>query len=489
MTLTKLKPYMALGLLAGICALPSLGLAQEIPPATVDKGDVAWMSVASVLVLLMTVPGLALFYGGLVRTKNMLSVLTQVFAISAVVAVIWVVYGYSMAFSDGGSMNSYVGGFSKVFLSGVDLTTLAATFSNGVYLPEYSFVIFQMTFAMITPALIVGALAERVKFSSLMVFSILWVTFIYFPMAHMVWWWGGPDVLAAGAIALAAAGTDQAAIDAANVLIGANGMIFNWGALDFAGGTVVHINAGIAALVGAIVLGPRVGFRKESMAPHSLTMTMIGGALLWVGWFGFNAGSNLESNAVTALAIINTFVATAGAAVGWLLIEWMTKGKPSMLGLISGAVAGLVAVTPASGFAGPVASMFLGMFAGVVCFVFVGYIKNMFKIDDALDVFGIHCIGGIIGALATGILVNPGLGGAGIPDYLSVPGTLQVADYVFATAFMAQVKAVIFTLLFSGIGSYILFKLVDLTMGLRVKEEIEREGLDVAEHGERAYSN
>ena len=478
----------AAGLVAGLCAMPSLGLAQDIPAPTVDKGDVAWISISSVLVLLMTVPGLALFYGGLVRTKNMLSVMTQVFAIAAVMGVIWVCYGYSMAFTDGGSMNSYVGGFSKAFLKGVDLTTLAATFSNGVYLPEYSFVIFQMTFAMITPGLIVGALAERVKFSSLMVFSILWATFIYFPMAHMVWWWGGPDTLAAGAIALAAAGTDQAAIDAANTMIGANGMLFNWGALDFAGGTVVHINAGIAALVGAIVLGPRVGFRREQMAPHSLTMTMIGGALLWVGWFGFNAGSNLESNAVTALAIMNTFVATAGAAVGWLFIEWAMKGRPSMLGLVSGAVAGLVAVTPASGFAGPVASMFLGIFAGVVCFVFVAYIKNMFKIDDALDVFGIHCVGGIIGALATGILVNPALGGAGIPDYLSVPGTLQVAPYVFGTAFVAQVKAVSFTLIFSGVGSYILFKLIDLTMGLRVKEDVEREGLDLAEHGERAYN-
>ena len=481
----KLLPLVAL---VAAVALPSLAMAQEIPAPTVDKGDVAWMSIASILVLLMTVPGLALFYGGLVRSKNMLSVLTQVFAITAIVAVIWVIYGYSLAFTDGGPMNAYVGGLSKMFLKGVDMTTLAATFSNGVYLPEYSLVIFQMTFACITPGLIVGALADRAKFSSLMVFSVLWVTFIYFPMAHMVWWWGGPDTLAAGAIALAAAGTDQAAIDAANATITANGMLFNWGALDFAGGTVVHINAGIAALMGAIVLGPRIGYRKESMAPHSLTMTLIGAALLWVGWFGFNAGSNLESNAVTALAIINTFVATAGAAVGWLFIEWALKGKPSMLGLVSGAVAGLVAVTPASGFAGPVASMFLGMFAGVACFLFVGYIKNMFKVDDALDVFGIHCIGGVIGALATGILVNPALGGAGIPDYLSVPGTLQVAPYVFATAFMAQVKAVIFTLLFSGIGSYILFKLVDLVMGLRVKEEIEREGLDIAEHGERAYS-
>jgi Amt family ammonium transporter len=464
--------------------------AYAVPTPTVDKGDVAWMTIATVLVLLMTVPGLALFYGGLVRTKNMLSVLTQVFAICAMVSVVWVVYGYSLAFTDGGAMNSWVGGFSKVFMQGVDVTTLAATFSNGVYIPELSFFAFQMTFACITPGLIVGAFAERIKFSSLMAFSLLWVTFIYFPMAHMVWWWGGPDFFAQAAADLAAATAagDQAAIDAASAALAANGKIFNWGALDFAGGTVVHINAGIAALVGAIVIGPRVGFRKESMAPHSLTMTMIGGALLWVGWFGFNAGSNLESNAITALAVVNTFVATAGAALSWLLAEWVMKGKPSMLGLVSGAVAGLVAVTPASGFAGPVGSMFLGLFAGVACFLFVAYVKNMFKLDDSLDVFGVHGIGGIIGALATGILVNPALGGAGIPDYISQPGTLVVADYVFATAFMAQVKAVAFTVLFSGIGSFILFKLVDLVMGLRVPQEIEREGLDIAEHGERAYN-
>ena len=489
MTLTQRLLSAAAGA-AALAAVPGFALAQTIPAATVDKGDVAWMTISSILVLLMTVPGLALFYGGLVRTKNMLSVLTQVFAITAVVAIIWVFYGYSMAFTDGGSWNNYVGGFSKAFLRGVDLTTLAATFSNGVYLPEYSYILFQMTFACITPALIVGAFAERMKFSSLLVFSVLWVTFIYFPMAHMVWWWGGPDTVALGAInlATATAASDQAGIDAANAMIGANGMIFNWGALDFAGGTVVHINAGIAALAGAFALGPRIGYRKESMAPHSLTMTMIGASLLWVGWFGFNAGSNLESNAVTAMTAMNTFVATAGAAVGWLFLEWAMKGKPSMLGLASGAVAGLVAITPASGFAGPVASIILGLVAGCACYLFVGHAKNMFKLDDALDVFGVHCIGGIIGALATGIVVNPGLGGAGIPDYISQPGTLQVADYVFSVAFMAQVKAVVFTLLFSGIGSFVIFKLIDLTMGLRVSADVEREGLDLAEHGERAYN-
>jgi Amt family ammonium transporter len=456
----------------------------------VNNGDVAWMSIATVLVLLMTVPGLALFYGGLVRTKNMLSMLTQVFAISAVVCIIWVVYGYSLAFSYGGSMDTYVGGFSKMFLAGVDATTLVPTFTNGVWLPEYTFVAFQMTFAMITPALIVGAFAERFKFSSLLVFSVLWVTFIYFPMAHMVWWWGGPDFLAEQQTAklIAEAAGDTAAAEAAAANLAANGLLWNWGALDFAGGTVVHINAGIAGLVGCIMLGKRIGYGKESMAPHSLTMTMIGGALLWVGWFGFNAGSNLEANSITSLAIVNTFVATAGAGVSWMFAEWLLKGRPSLLGLVSGVVTGLVAVTPAAGFAGPMGALCLGLFAGVACFFFVAYVKNMFQLDDSLDVFGIHGLGGIIGAIATGILVNPALGGAGIPDYTSVPGTLQVGAYDFGFMLTAQLKAVLFTVAFSGIGSFILFKLVDLTMGLRVKEEIEREGLDVAEHGERAYN-
>ena len=505
--MNKVLKYAGLpGLLAAVSALPAwaqdtteavtetateaAALVPYVYEKLVDKGDVAWMSTSTVLVLLMTIPGLALFYGGLVRSKNMLSILTQVFAIVAIVCMIWITYGYSMAFSYGGAWDSYVGGFSKVFLAGVDLTTVVPTFTNGVWLPEYTFIAFQMTFACITPALIVGAFAERMKFSSLIVFSILWVTFIYFPMAHMVWWWGGPDFLAEQqtALLIAQAAGDAAGEAAAAANLAANGMLWNWGALDFAGGTVVHINAGVAGLVGCILLGRRVGYGKESFAPHSLTMTMIGAALLWVGWFGFNAGSNLESNAITSLAIMNTFTATAGAGVAWMFAEWLVKGRPSLLGLVSGVVAGLVAVTPASGFAGPVGSMFLGIVAGVACFFFVAYVKNAFKLDDSLDVFGIHGLGGIIGALATGILVNPALGGAGIPDYTSVPGTLQVAEYVFAKAFMAQVWAVGFTIAFVGIGSFIIFKLVDLVMGLRVKEEMEREGLDIAEHGERAYN-
>jgi Amt family ammonium transporter len=456
----------------------------------VDAGDVAWMTVATVLVLLMTIPGLALFYGGLVRTKNMLSVLTQVFAIVAVVCIIWVCYGYSLAFSYGGTWDTYVGGFSKAFLAGVDLTTLVPTFTNGKWLPEYTFIAFQMTFACITPALIVGAFAERIKFSALLLFVILWVTFIYFPMAHMVWWWGGPDFLAEQqtALLIAQAAGDAEAEAAAAANLAANGLIWNWRALDFAGGTVVHINAGVAGLVGCILLGRRVGYGRENLSPHSLTMTMIGAALLWVGWMGFNAGSNLESNVVTSLAVMNTFTATAGAGVAWMLAEWMTKGRPSLLGLVSGVVAGLVAVTPASGFAGPVGSMFLGIVAGVVCYIFVAYVKNALRLDDTLDVFGIHGVGGIVGALATGILVNPALGGAGVPDYLSVPGTLQVAPYDFGFMFMAQLKAVLFTIVFVGIGSLIIYKVVDWIIGLRVREEEEREGLDIATHGERAYN-
>ena len=480
------------GLLTAFPALAqdAAAIAPYVFEKAVDKGDVAWMSISTVLVLLMTVPGLALFYGGLVRTKNMLSMLTQVFAIASVVAIIWVTYGYSLAFSYGGAWDNYVGGFDKIFLRGVDVTTVVPTFTNGVWLPEFTFIAFQMTFAMITPALIVGAFAERIKFSSLMVFIILWVTFIYFPMAHMVWWWGGPDYLAEQqtALLIAQAAGDAAAEATASANLTANGLLWNWGALDFAGGTVVHINAGIAGLVGCIMLGKRVGFGKESMAPHSLTMTMIGAALLWVGWFGFNAGSNFESNSITSLVIVNTFIATAAAGVAWMFAEWILKGKPSLLGLVSGVVTGLVAITPACGFAGPMGSLVLGLVAGVACFFFVAYVKNMFKLDDSLDVFGIHGLGGIIGALATGILVNPALGGAGIPDYTSVPGTLQVAEYVFGIHFMNQVWAVGFTILFVGIGSAILFKLVDLVMGLRVANDVEREGLDLAEHGERAYN-
>ncbi|WP_244607268.1 ammonium transporter [Bosea sp. CS1GBMeth4] len=468
----------------------ALAQAPATPPAPVpNKGDVAFMMSSTILVLLMTVPGLALFYGGLVRTKNMLSVLTQVFAIVSIVCLMWVVFGYSLAFTNGGGLNDVVGGFSKAFLRGVDGNSTAATFSNGVVIPEYVYIAFQMTFACITPALIVGAFAERMKFSALLLFTVLWVTFIYFPMAHMVWYWGGPDAVGNAAKALAEAGADgkaaaQTALDAVNADAG---MLFKWGALDFAGGTVVHINAGIAGLVGCLLIGKRIGFGRELMAPHSLTMTLIGAALLWVGWFGFNAGSNLEANGTAALAMINTFVATAAAAVAWLFVEWAVKGKPSMLGMVSGAVAGLVAVTPAAGFAGPMGSIVLGLVAGVVCFVFCSTVKNALGYDDSLDVFGIHCIGGIIGALATGILVNQALGGAGIPDYSTKPGELVAATYEFGTAFMAQLKAVLFTLVFSGVGSAILYKIVDVIVGLRVTSDQEREGLDIAEHGERAY--
>ncbi|SFJ89756.1 ammonium transporter [Bosea sp. OK403] len=478
------------GLALAAAAGTALAQAPATPPAPVpNKGDVAFMMSSTVLVLLMTIPGLALFYGGLVRSKNMLSVLTQVFAIVCIVCLLWVFYGYSLAFTNGGSLNDYVGGFSKAFLKGIDPNSTAATFSNGVVIPEYVYICFQMTFACITPALIVGAFAERMKFSALLLFSVLWATFIYFPMAHMVWYWGGPDVVGNAAKALASAGADgkvaaQAALDAANADAG---MLFKWGALDFAGGTVVHINAGIAGLVGCLLLGKRIGYGKELMAPHSLTMTLIGGALLWVGWFGFNAGSNLEANGTAALAMINTFVATAAAAVGWLFVEWAVKGKPSMLGMVSGAVAGLVAVTPAAGFAGPMGSIVLGLVAGVVCFVFCSTVKNALGYDDSLDVFGIHCIGGIIGALATGILVNVDLGGVGIPDYSSKPGELAVGAYVLGDAFLSQAKAVLFTLVFSGVGSLILYKIVDVIVGLRVAPDQEREGLDIAEHGERAY--
>jgi ammonium transporter, Amt family len=478
------------GLAFAAMAGAALAQAPAAPPAPVpNKGDVAFMMSSTILVLLMTVPGLALFYGGLVRSKNMLSVLTQVFAIVCIVCLMWVVFGYSLAFTNGGGLNDFVGGFSKAFLKGVDGNSTAATFSNGVVIPEYVYIAFQMTFACITPALIVGAFAERMKFSALLLFIVLWVTFIYFPMAHMVWYWGGPDAVGNAAKALADAGTDgkaaaQAALDAVNADAG---MLFKWGALDFAGGTVVHINAGIAGLVGCVLIGKRIGFGRELMAPHSLTMTLIGAALLWVGWFGFNAGSNLEANGTAALAMINTFVATAAAAVAWLFVEWAVKGKPSMLGMVSGAVAGLVAVTPAAGFAGPMGSIVLGLVAGAICFVFCSTVKNALGYDDSLDVFGIHCVGGIIGALATGILVNQALGGAGIPDYSTKPGELVAATYEFGTAFMAQLKAVLFTIVFSGVGSAILYKIVDVIVGLRVAPDQEREGLDIAEHGERAY--
>jgi len=483
---------LALG--AGLTSLAvsaSVALAQTPAAPVPNKGDTAWMIVATLLVLMMSIPGLALFYGGLVRSKNMLSVLSQVFMIVSLVSILWVTYGYSLTFTSGGSLNDYIGGLSKAFLMGVTPESTAATFSNGVVIPEYIYMAFQMTFACITPALIVGAFAERIKFSALLVFIVLWVTVIYFPIAHMVWYWGGPDAIGDAAKAVAEA-ADEAAKTAAMAKLeevkADAGLIFKWGALDFAGGTVVHINAGIAGLVGALMLGKRVGYPREAMTPHSLTMTMIGASLLWVGWFGFNAGSNLEANGTTALAFVNTFVAAAAAAMAWLFVEWGTKGKPSLLGMVSGAVAGLVAVTPASGFAGPMGSIILGGFAAVMCFFFVAVVKNKFGYDDSLDVFGIHCVGGIIGAIATGILVDQGLGGTGIPDYEAKPGELAIAAYELAPAVMAQLKAVSLTLVWSGVGSAILYKIVDLVIGLRVPVDAEREGLDLAEHGERAYN-
>jgi Amt family ammonium transporter len=454
-----------------------------------NKGDTAWMLVSSLLVLMMSIPGLALFYGGLVRTKNMLSLLTQVFAIVSMVGVIWVVYGYSLAFGDGGSWTSYIGGLNKMFLHGITPDSTVPTFSNGVVIPEFAYLVFQMTFAMITPALIVGAFAERMKFSAVMLFTLLWVTLIYFPIAHWVWAASAPDDIAAAAKALAAAGADgkaaaQARLDA--VLAG-GGWLWQSGALDFAGGTVVHINAGIAGLAGALMVGKRVGHGREAMPPHSLTMTMIGASLLWVGWFGFNAGSNLEANGATALAFVNTMVATAGAALSWLLAEWAVKGKPSLLGMVSGAVAGLVAVTPASGFAGPMGALVLGLLVSPVCLFFVSTVKNALGYDDALDVFGIHCVGGIIGAIGTGILVAPALGGVGITDYTNIAGN-NAGTYDMAAQLVTQVKAVLATLVWSGIGSVILYKIVDLVVGLRPTVEAEREGLDITEHGERAYN-
>ncbi|MEQ1711123.1 MAG: ammonium transporter [Hyphomicrobium sp.] len=468
-----------------LAAEPSLA-AGPVP----NKGDTAFVMSSTVLVLLMTIPGLALFYGGLVRTKNMLSVLMQVMSIVCLVSIIWVTYGYSMAFTNGGSLNNWVGGFSKLFLSGVTAESNVGTFSNGVVIPEYVFICFQMTFACITPALIVGAFAERIKFSALMLFVMLWVTFVYFPIAHMVWYWAGPDALGDAAKAVAAASGDakktaEAALEAVTLDAG---QLFQWGAIDFAGGTVVHINAGIAGLVGALMIGRRVGYGREAMPPHSLTMTMIGAALLWVGWFGFNAGSNLEANGTAALAMINTFVATAAAGLSWMLVEWAAKGKPSLLGLASGVVAGLVAVTPASGFAGPMGSIVLGLVAGVVCFVFVTSVKNALGYDDSLDVFGVHAIGGILGAIGTGILASPDFGGTGILDYTSKPGEAVVAAYSIGTQVFVQAKAVGMTILWSGIGSAILYAVVNVIVGLRPAEEKEREGLDVTSHGERAYN-
>jgi Amt family ammonium transporter len=481
---------LALGILFALCMMhftfdAALAQAPAAAEPTVNKGDTAWMLTATVLVLLMTIPGLALFYGGLVRSKNTLSVLMWVFYAVCIVTILWVFVGYSLAFTGGST--SFIGGFSKAFLSGVTPDSKAATFSVGVAIPELLYVCFQMTFAAITPALIVGALVERMKFSAMALFLPLWVLLVYCPIAHMVWYWAGPDAIDAAAKAVAAA-TDAAAKAAAEAKLAEvnadSGLIFSWGAIDFAGGTVVHINSGIAGLVGALLLGKRIGFGKDLMAPHSLTFNMIGASLLWVGWFGFNAGSNLEASGGAVLAMANSFVATAAAALAWMFVEWMAKGKPSMLGIVTGAVAGLVAVTPASGFAGPMGAIVLGLIAGAVCYAFCSAVKNALGYDDALDVFGVHCVGGIVGAILTGILVNPSLGGTGIMNY----ETGKIAEYVFSTQVLAQIKAVCLTLVWSGVGTLIILMVIDVIIGLRPTPEAEREGLDLTEHGERAYT-
>ena len=439
------------------------GTPAAAPTPVADKGDTAWMLVSTALVIMMTIPGLALFYGGLVRSKNMLSMLTQVFTIFCLISVLWMVYGYSFAFTanDSASINNWIGGASRVFLKGLDGNAMSETFTKGVYIPEIVFMVFQLTFAAITVALVVGGLAERVKFSALLVFSVLWFTFSYLPIAHMVWFWGGPSSYQAPA-----------------------GFLFNKGALDFAGGTVVHINSGMAALMGAIVLGKRIGYGKESMAPHSMVMTMIGASMLWVGWFGFNAGSNLEAAFTAVLAMANTIVATAAAGLTWMAIEWLLKGKPSLLGVLSGAIAGLVAVTPAAGYAGPMGAIVLGIVVSIVCYWSVNSLKKMLGYDDALDAFGVHAVGGAVGALGTGILVNPALGGSGVFDY----SVNKVASFDLSAQMVSQLWAVGVAVVWSGVVSFVLFKLVDMVMGLRVSEEEEREGLDTTTHGERAYN-
>ena len=430
-----LMPRRRAGLSALAAALLTATPALAQTPPTLDRGDTAWMIVATVLVLLMIVPGLALFYGGLVRAKNLLSVLTQVLAITCLVAVIWVIYGYSLAFT---GESGLIGGFSKAFLAGIAPDTLSGS------IPEYVFLCFQMTFACITTALIVGGIAERMRFAAVMAFGALWVTFVYFPLAHMVW--------------------------------SENGYLMKLGALDFAGGTVVHINSGIAALVGALILGKRIGYGRDLLAPHSLPLTMIGSALLWVGWFGFNAGSALQANGTAALAVVNTFVATAAAGLAWMFAEWGAKGKPSLLGLISGVVAGLVAVTPAAGLIGPMGAIVLGALGGVVSLFFCTTVKNSLGYDDSLDVFGIHAVAGIVGSIGTGVLVSTSLGGVGVEGY-------DMAGQVWK-----QIVAVAVAVVWSGAVSAVLYKAVDFTIGLRVKSETEREGLDLAEHTERAYN-
>ncbi len=450
--------------------------AAAAPAPVPNKGDTAWMMVSTILVILMVVPGLALFYGGLVRSKNMLSVLMQVMVTFSMIVVLWFIYGYSLAFTEG---NAFIGGFDRLFMKGIwdnvaGTFANGATFSKGVVIPEIVFAAFQATFAGITCTLIVGAFAERIKFSAVLLFMVIWFTFSYAPMAHMVWFWMGPDAY-----------TSAEVVDA---MTGKAGYIWQSGALDFAGGTVVHINAAVAGLVGAFMVGKRIGYGKEAMAPHSLTLTMVGASLLWVGWFGFNAGSALEANGFAALAFINTLGATAAAVLAWCLGEALMRGKASMLGAASGAVAGLVAITPAAGNVGIAGGLVIGFVAGFACLWGVHGLKKLLGADDSLDVFGVHGVGGIVGALLTGVFNSPALGGPGfVADWVTV-AMVTPADYSIVSQVWIQAKAVLITIVWSGVVSFIAYKIVDLTIGLRVSEEDEREGLDITSHGETAYN-
>jgi Amt family ammonium transporter len=452
---------------AADAAAPAAAPAAATPAPVPNKGDNAWLLVSSAFVILMSIPGLALFYGGLVRAKNMLSVLMQVFVIFSLISVLWALYGYSVAFTEG---NAFFGSLDKLFLKGITPDSVAATFSKGIVVSEFIYVAFQGAFAAITVGLVVGSFAERVKFSAVLLFAVLWFTFSYLPIAHMVWYWAGPD--------------GYISAEAADKLNATAGWLFQKGALDFAGGTVVHINAAMAGLMGAYLVGKRIGVGTVSMAPHSLTMTMIGASLLWFGWFGFNAGSALEANGTAALAFVNTWIATACAALSWMIAEWLLKGRPSMLGAASGAVAGLVAITPACGFVGVPGAFAIGLLAGVVCLWGVNGLKRLLKADDSLDVFGVHGVGGILGATLTGVFAAPSLGGTGIYDYVAN----KVADnYSIADQVIVQLTGVGTTIVWSGLVALICYKLVDILVGLRVTEDEEREGLDIASHGESAY--
>ena len=451
-------------------AVAAAAAAVAAAPALVpNKADTAWMMVCTALVLLMTLPGLALFYGGLTRSKNILSICMQCFMVFSLITVLWAIYGYSFAFTEGGA---FIGGLDRLFLGGMTPDSVAATFSKGVVIPEYVFMAFQAVFATITCCLIIGSFAERAKFSAILVFMIIWFTFSYLPIAHMVWFWPGPDDI-----------KDAASLEA---ITARAGWLWQKGVLDFAGGTVVHINAAIAGLVGSYVIGKRVGYGKEAMKPHNLVYVMSGAALLWFGWFGFNAGSALEANGSAALAFVNTYLATAAAVLGWSVAEWVLKGKPSMLGAASGCVAGLVAITPAAGFVGPMGALIIGVIAGIACLWGVTGLKKILGSDDSLDVFGVHGVGGITGALLTGVFADPALGGTGIWDYVA---NAAAADYSIASQLWIQAQGVLTTLIWSGVVSFIAFKLIDMVIGLRVKEDEEREGLDISSHGEAAYES